>query len=205
MTDFQIPALDGSRFSLPEMLRAYQEFEAFKKNHDPATSRARLAELGKKYPLDLMFGFYALTKVMPEPDVMNLPAGTGAVLRFTNVYGPEMRPDAPRVLMEKISRGEAASLADHSRYFVSWKDIVAALRNAGERLRTPSEHPSNSLVHVVPSGDPVLLEDLYRVLLRVVDGLIGGIPALVAPKMMEDPPALRIPKISSARFSSTSP
>jgi nucleoside-diphosphate-sugar epimerase len=115
----------------------------------PRVTKA-LQEIGAKYPLDLLFGNYGISKVLAERDVLGL--GTAIVFRFVNVYGKGMHPnvlsfylDRLQSNQEKIARGEtpvAIHFTDHMRDFMAAAEVAGVLSGAlgvleGQEKRRP--------------------------------------------------------------------
>ncbi|MFH1209117.1 MAG: NAD(P)-dependent oxidoreductase [Candidatus Omnitrophota bacterium] len=136
--------------SLDERYYPAKELESkLPADQQPRVTKA-LQEIGAKYPLDLLFGNYGISKVLAEQDVLGL--GAAIIFRFVNVYGKGMHPnvlsfylDRLQSNQERIARGEtpvAIHFTDHMRDFMAASEVAGVLSGtfgvlAGEKQRHP--------------------------------------------------------------------
>jgi len=116
-----------------EGMKAYRDAKAeeYDKLKQPLVDKA-LEDMAAKYPLILAFGNYAISKLLPEKDVLGLKQGNGIVFRFVNVFGKGMHPnnvlknnldDLMRLIQKKVSL-TALHTTNVLREFMSALDLA---------------------------------------------------------------------------------
>ena len=150
-------------------MQAYRDAKAkeYNKQAQPLLDKA-LADMAAKYPLVLAFGNYAISKLLPEKDVLGLDQGKGIVFRFVNVFGKGMHPN--NVLqnnlddLQKLIQGKISLSALHAtnvlREFMSAFELAGpagALSQVMARLISRS-FAKNQIIHV-GTGQVISMEE----------------------------------------------
>ncbi|HPS37277.1 MAG TPA: NAD-dependent epimerase/dehydratase family protein [Candidatus Omnitrophota bacterium] len=142
-------------------MQAYRAAKAveFDKAAQPQLDQA-LRDLEAKYPLILVFGNYAISKLLPEKDVLGLQQGNGLVFRFVNLFGKGMHPN--NVLQNyledlmKLIQGKISIMGLHTtsalREFMAAMELAGPLGPLGMALAKliRRQFSKNQIIHVGP-------------------------------------------------------
>lgn len=194
----QIPLRSGASASLPEILEAMEKFQAAKKA-DPAGAKAAYETFRSVYPADLAFGWYPVSKILPEKDVLALPQGKGQVLRLVNLYGPGLRSNTVVNLhLNTLAKGQPAGYASNVvRDFVAVEDAAEILKRAGEKAAA-GEFKTNEIIHVASDEGPYTMERAFRASAKALGIDLAHYPQPVIP--FEDDPSLVMPPLNTGKL-----
>lgn len=114
---------------------------------------------------------YPVSKILPEQELMNLPAGQSVSLRPTNIYGPDQKGGVIKLFFERMLNGRAVYASTDSRDFVWVDDVAQALQLSGRRL-AEGQLKNNEVINIASGQAPlpmkVLLEKIANVLGRSI-------------------------------------
>ncbi|MDD5671902.1 MAG: glycosyltransferase, partial [Candidatus Omnitrophica bacterium] len=175
-----------------ELLLEVEKIERLRKT-DPTRAKELLQQFIANYPADLAFGFYSLSKIIPEEDILSLKPGKGFVLRFTNGYGPRMRPDVLQIFMSRLSQGQPVGYSGHVRDFVEVRDSAEAIRRVADGIRN-GKLKTNELIHVASGAEPHSMQSALGKVANALGVDLANYPAGIKP--IEDLPDLVLPRMS---------
>ncbi|MFH0985086.1 MAG: NAD-dependent epimerase/dehydratase family protein [Candidatus Omnitrophota bacterium] len=140
----------------------------------PATQQPKVTQalkaIGERFPLDLLFGNYAISKLLAEKDVLELAQAWA--FRFVNVYGEGMHPNVISFYLnhleknrERVGRGESPRgihFTDHARDFMAATELAGVLSGVLGVLEGEEKRHSE-VVHVGTGHVYTMLEVLKNV------------------------------------------
>lgn len=140
----------------------------------PATQQPKVTQalktIGERFPLDLLFGNYAISKLLAEVDVLGLAQAWA--FRFVNVYGEGMHPNVISFYLdhlkqnrERVERGETPRgihFTDHARDFMAATELAGVLSGVLGVLEGEEKRHSE-IVHVGTGHVYTMLEVLKNV------------------------------------------
>jgi nucleoside-diphosphate-sugar epimerase/galactose mutarotase-like enzyme/signal transduction histidine kinase len=117
------------------------------------------AHPGQDVPVDLRYGLYSLSKIIPESFVLRLPPGQGVVLRITNAYGERQKENQVTAIFGgRVARGQSVFASDHVRDFLQVEDIARAIKAAGDKLLAGKI--GRNQMFLIASGQTVSMSEL---------------------------------------------
>lgn len=124
-------------------------------------------------------GIYAVSKVLGERFVDELPAGTGVTVRMSTVYGPSPRQgDIVSIVTGRLFKGLGVMASTDTRNFVYIDDVVRAIVTAGTK-----RFPRNETFFLASPGRATTFLDLVSMIVhrfprpaRTVPQIIPGGP-----------------------------